>query len=83
MQKVAIASDIFDNDDEMLGIKLSILKDYYENGLYSKEQEEIILNGDGKVLWNYTVSRNDAYILNNIPFIWMFIHLKIRMKKIT
>ncbi|WP_436894287.1 LlaJI family restriction endonuclease [Staphylococcus gallinarum] len=68
LQKVAIASDIFDNDDEMLGIKLSILKDYYENGLYSKEQEEIILNGDGKVLWNYTVSRNDAYILNNIPF---------------
>lgn len=68
LQNVSIASDIYDIDDEMLGIKLSILKDYYENGLYNKEREEININGNGKVLWNQTVNRSEAYIFNNIPF---------------
>ncbi|WP_426443732.1 LlaJI family restriction endonuclease [Staphylococcus xylosus] len=68
LQKIAIASDIYTSDDEMLGVKLSILKDYYENGLYNKEQEEINLNGIGKVLWNQTVNRSDAHIIRNIPF---------------
>lgn len=68
LQNVAIASDIDDIDDELLGIKLSILKDYYEYGLYSKEREEIKLNGDGKVLWNQTINRSEAYIFNNVPF---------------
>lgn len=68
LQKIAIASDIYTSDDEMLGVKLSILKDYYENGLYNKEQEEINLNGNGKVLWNQTVNRSDAHIIRNIPF---------------
>nr|CCM44168.1 hypothetical protein [Staphylococcus xylosus] len=68
LQNLAIASDIYDIEDEMLGIKLSILKDYYENGLYNKEREKINLNGDGKVLWNQTVNRSEAYIFNNIPF---------------
>ncbi|PTH48539.1 hypothetical protein BU596_01325, partial [Staphylococcus arlettae] len=62
LQNVAIASDIDDIDDELLGIKLSILKDYYEYGLYSKEHEEIKLNGNGKVLWNQTVNQSEAYI---------------------
>ncbi|PTG37621.1 hypothetical protein BUY24_11970 [Staphylococcus cohnii] len=68
LQNVAIASDIDDIDDELLGIKLSILKDYYEYGLYSKEHEEIKLNGNGKVLWNQTVNQSEAYIFNNVPF---------------
>ncbi|MCS5352446.1 LlaJI family restriction endonuclease [Staphylococcus aureus] len=68
LQNVAIASDIDDIEDELLGIKLSILKDYYEYGLYSKEREEIKLNGDGKVLWNQTINRSEAYIFNNVPF---------------
>jgi len=68
LQNVAIASDIDNIDDELLGIKLSILKDYYEYGLYSKEREEIKLNGDGKVLWNQTINRSEAYIFNNVPF---------------
>lgn len=68
LQNVAIARDIDDIDDELLGIKLSILKDYYEYGLYSKEREEIKLNGDGKVLWNQTINRSEAYIFNNVPF---------------
>jgi len=50
-----------------LGIQTSLLKDYYNNGLYYSQYEEISVNGPGKVLWNRTITQSQAYILNNIP----------------
>ena len=51
----------------ILGVAFQLLKDYLQNGLYESEQNIIELNGDGEILWNHTISLNDAYIVENIP----------------
>ncbi len=51
-----------------LAISLHILADYYENGLYSNQQEVIELNGDGEILWDKTINETFAYIKNNKPY---------------
>lgn len=51
-----------------LAISLHILADYFENGLYSNQQEKIELNGDGEILWDKTINEPFAYIKNNTPY---------------
>ena len=51
----------------ILGVAFQLLKDYLQNGLYESEQNIIELNGDGEILWNHTISLNDAYIVENVP----------------
>lgn len=68
IQNLSTVPDLINNEEDILGIKLSILKDFYENGLFHKEKEEIYLNGEGRILWHQTVNRSEAFILNNIPF---------------
>lgn len=51
----------------ILAVAFQLLKDYFQNGLYESEQNIIELNGDGEILWNQTISLNDAYIVENVP----------------
>ena len=51
-----------------LAISLHILTDYFENGLYSNQQETIELNGEGEILWDKTINETFAFIKNNTPY---------------
>ena len=51
-----------------LAISLHILADYFENGLYSNQQEIIELNGEGEILWDKTINETFAFIKNNTPY---------------
>lgn len=51
-----------------LAISLHILKDYFENGLYSNQEEIIELNGNGEILWDKTINETFAFIKNNTPY---------------
>ncbi|PTK02305.1 LlaJI family restriction endonuclease [Mammaliicoccus sciuri] len=68
IQNMSTVPELEKNEENLLGISLSILKDFYENGLYQKENEQIVLNGEGRILWNQTVNRSEAYMVNNTPF---------------
>ena len=51
-----------------LAISLHILRDYFENGLYSNQEEVVELNGDGEILWDKTINETVAFIKNNTPY---------------
>ena len=51
----------------ILGVAFQLLKDYLQNGVYESEQNIVEINGDGELLWNQTISLNDAYIVENVP----------------
>lgn len=51
-----------------LAISLHILKEYFENGLYSNQEEIIELNGEGEILWDKTINETFAFIRNNTPY---------------
>ncbi|MGL5646390.1 MAG: LlaJI family restriction endonuclease [Clostridium sp.] len=50
-----------------LSIIISLISDYYEFGLYQKEEEFIDINSDGEILWDKTINESYAYIFNNRP----------------
>lgn len=68
LQNISTVPELTKNEQNILGIKLSILNDYYENGLYQSENEQVVLNGEGRILWHQTINRNNAYIVNKTPF---------------
>ena len=51
-----------------LAISLHILHDYFDNGLYSNQEEIIEQNGDGEILWDKTINETFAFIKNNTPY---------------
>lgn len=51
-----------------LAISLHILHDYFENGLYSNQEEVVELNGEGEILWDKTINETFAFIKNNTPY---------------
>lgn len=51
-----------------LAISLHILQDYFENGLYTNQKENIELNGEGEILWNKTIDETFAFIKNKAPY---------------
>lgn len=66
-QDQAQDNNLKSNYVNILGVAFQLLKDYLQNGLYESEQNIIEVNGDGEILWNQTISLNDAYIVENIP----------------
>ena len=60
----------YDNQKEfnLLSICLYLIKDYYENGSYTTEQEIIETNGEGEILWDNTIDETFAIIIRNKPF---------------
>ena len=51
-----------------LAISLHILADYFENGLYTNQQDIIEVNGNGEILWDKTIDETFAIINNNTPY---------------
>lgn len=51
-----------------LSISLYILRDYFENGLYTNQKENIMQNGEGEILWNRTIDETFAFLKNGAPY---------------
>lgn len=51
-----------------LSISLYILRDYFENGLYTNQKENITQNGEGEILWNRTIGETFAFLKNGAPY---------------
>lgn len=60
----------YDNQKEfnLLSVCLYLINDYYENGLYTAEQEIIETNGEGEILWDNTINETFAIIVRNKPY---------------
>lgn len=66
-QNQAQDTNMKSNYVNILGVAFQLLKDYLQNGVYESEQNIVEINGDGELLWNQTISLNDAYIVENVP----------------
>lgn len=66
-QNQAQDNNMKSNYVNILGVAFQLLKDYFQNGVYESEQNIVEINGDGELLWNQTISLNDAYIVENVP----------------
>lgn len=52
----------------LLAVILFLLRDYYENGIYSNSENIIEINGEGNILWNQTINDGFAIINDNTPY---------------
>ena len=52
----------------LLSICLYLINDYFDNGLYTTEQEIIETNGEGEILWDNTINETFAIIIRNKPY---------------
>ena len=59
-----------DNQREfnLLSVCLYLINDYFNNGIYTTEQEIIEINGDGEILWENTINETFAIIIRNKPY---------------
>lgn len=51
-----------------LSICLYLLNNYYENGIYTNQQEIVETNGEGEILWDNTINETFAIIIDNRPY---------------
>lgn len=60
----------YDNQKEFnfLSVCLYIINDYFDNGLYTSEQEIIETNGEGEILWDNTINETFAILIRNKPY---------------
>ena len=64
----------YENDElddisfNLLSMMLFFLEDYYENGVYSKIQNILEINGNGEINWDRTINDNFAIIQDNKPY---------------
>ncbi len=64
---------MFNETDEhssfnLLAVLLFLIQDYYENGIYSNEEEVIESNGSGDILWDRTINETFTMIFYNRPY---------------
>lgn len=59
-----------DNQKEfnLLSVCLYFINDYFDNGIYTSEQEIIESNGEGEILWDNTIDETFAIIVRNKPY---------------
>ncbi len=57
-----------DGKDSRLSLILTLLEDYYDNGLYSNDQIIKQVNGNGEIDWNGTVNNFYPMIKDNRPY---------------
>lgn len=70
--------DEFDESPyNLLSLMLFFIEDYYENGIYTKTQEILEINGNGEIDWNRTINETFPIIQNGKPY---YIELKTRYK---
>ena len=51
-----------------LAVLMFLLKDYFENGVYSNTREIIESNGSGEILWDRTINETFAILSANRPY---------------
>lgn len=52
----------------LISIMLFFIEDYYENGVYTKFQDVLEINGNGEIDWNRTVNETFPIIVDNKPY---------------
>jgi len=52
----------------LLSVILYLMRDYYDNGIYSNSEDIVEINGEGSILWNQTISDGFAIINENKPY---------------
>lgn len=52
----------------LLSVLLSLLQDYFENGVYNNTEEIIESNGLGEILWDRTINETFALLSHNRPY---------------
>ena len=57
-----------DSSYSLLSLMLFFIEDYYENGVYTKTQDILEVNGNGEIDWNRTVNENFPIIQNGKPY---------------
>lgn len=68
-QKLNLYGDVGDKTTfNKLPLMLFLLKDYYDNGLYSSNKNTVDINGRGEILWNKTINSTFAYIDQDEPY---------------
>ncbi len=65
--------NIYNGDGEnksfnLLAVILFLLKDYFENGVYTNSEDIIEINGEGDILWEKTIDESFALISDNRPY---------------
>lgn len=75
---------MFSNSNEeksfnLLSVILYLLKDYYENGIYTNEINVVETNGSGEILWDKTINDSFVYLNNNRPY-YVDIYTKKRIR---
>lgn len=63
---------IFDPDSQawplnLVPVMLFILRDYFEFGLYTTRSEFVEINGHGEILWDKTIARSYALLVDDQP----------------
>lgn len=51
-----------------LAVSLYLLRDYFDNGLYSNQESIIETNGEGQIDWNRTINDTFSIIKNEKPY---------------
>lgn len=64
---------IFNDSNEsqsfnLLAVLLSLIYDYFENGIYSNTEDIIESNGSGEIIWDKTINETFTLISSNRPF---------------
>ncbi|UXV37761.1 LlaJI family restriction endonuclease [Staphylococcus simulans] len=78
------AQDVFGIDtinniqNDNIGVQLSILKRFYEMGLFHKEVDIISSGEEGQILWNNTISNITPFIVGQTPVYLDFYTQKIQ-----
>lgn len=52
----------------LLAVLLFLIKDYYENGVYSNTEDIIESNGFGEILWDKTINETFTLLSHNRPY---------------
>ena len=52
----------------LLAVLLFLIRDYYENGIYSNTEDVIECNGSGEILWDRTINETFTLLYNGRPY---------------
>lgn len=66
-------------EGDFLAIAITLLNDYYENGLYINSKKVIENNGNGDIDWERTIENNMPFVSNGIPY---YINCKTSRRKV-
>ena len=60
----------YDEEKEFnfLSICLYLLNNYYENGIYTNQEDIVETNGEGEILWDNTINETFAILIDDIPY---------------